>query len=231
MQNSDWDIRRSGRAWREDEFYRRLELRPEKLEIWDGKLLWTDEERIELLGLLLENLGTDQVVRLGELGVWRDAIATRWLREVKGADPAYQAQLRDWAREFIHSRIEGNMESLSVEIEIASPLRDAHRSLAPVAVDPEMLLSWIPAAVLEAIAIERRKHWQFLRADGSIIHRWTGSAIVRVAGVETIDEVVFAEPGDRVVLGARSLDGLNLRIDPLNGALVDAGPVAAATAL
>ncbi len=49
-------------------------MRPEKLEILDGKLLWTEKERIELLGLLLENVGADKVVQLGDPKVWADAV-------------------------------------------------------------------------------------------------------------------------------------------------------------
>jgi hypothetical protein len=72
----DWDIRREGRAWTDAEFDQRLDLRPEKLEVWEGKLLWEDEERILLLGLLLENLGADVAVRLGDPAVWKAAIAS-----------------------------------------------------------------------------------------------------------------------------------------------------------
>jgi len=35
---------------------------------------WDDEQRINLLGLLLENMGADQAVRMGDPAVWRDAI-------------------------------------------------------------------------------------------------------------------------------------------------------------
>lgn len=42
------------------------------------------------------------------------------------------------------------------------------------------------------------------------------------------DDVVFGEPGDLMLLGARSLEGLNLRVDPVTRQLVDAGPVPAA---
>ena len=38
----------------------------------------------------------------------------------------------------------------------------------------------------------------------------------------------FAQPGDLVVLGAHGLEGLNLRVDLLQKALVPAGPVSAA---
>jgi hypothetical protein len=69
-----WDIRREPRAWG-SEALQRYELTPEKIELIDGKLLWDDEERLMLLGLLLENLGLDAAVRLGEPAVWRAAVA------------------------------------------------------------------------------------------------------------------------------------------------------------
>lgn len=53
----------------------RYELTPEKLEMVRGKVLWSDEERVTLLGLLLKNVGADRVVRLGNAQVWRDAVA------------------------------------------------------------------------------------------------------------------------------------------------------------
>ena len=42
--------------------------------------------------------------------------------------------------------------------------------------------------------------------------------------------VVFAEPGDMVLLGARSLEGMNLQVDVLRKQLVPAGPILAAVA-
>jgi hypothetical protein len=45
-----------------------------------------------------------------------------------------------------------------------------------------------------------------------------------------VDEVVFGEPADLAILGSRSLEGLNLRIDPVRKQLVDAGPAPAAVA-
>ena len=53
----------------------RYALTPEKLEMIRGKLLWDDEERINLLGLLLENVGANRAVELGNPQVWRDAVA------------------------------------------------------------------------------------------------------------------------------------------------------------
>ena len=70
-----WNIGLQGRSWTAEELLARRELMPEKREIIDGKLYWTDEDRLVMLALLLENLGTAAAVRIGSRDVWRQAIA------------------------------------------------------------------------------------------------------------------------------------------------------------
>ena len=69
------DIRREGRAWISGEALPRYELAPGKIELIEGRLLWSEEERLTLLALLLENVGVDAAVRLGDPEVWRAAVA------------------------------------------------------------------------------------------------------------------------------------------------------------
>ena len=69
-----WELHRAGRAWN-DEAWKRYMLKPRKLEMVDGKLLDSAEDRELLLGLLLENIGADRAVRFGDLEVWRQAVA------------------------------------------------------------------------------------------------------------------------------------------------------------
>jgi len=89
--------------------------------------------------------------------------------------------------------------------------------------------TWIPATILEKIAVTREKEdLQFIMANGQQVTRSVGFAIIRVNGYFTIDEVVFAEKGDLLLLGARSLEGLNLDVDPKRKRLVAAGPLLAA---
>ncbi len=75
MSGVAWDIRREGCAWRGQEARARYELTPEKIEMSEGRLFWTDEERLAMLGLLLENVGIDRAIRLGDPRLWRDAVA------------------------------------------------------------------------------------------------------------------------------------------------------------
>jgi hypothetical protein len=70
-----WNIQREGRAWTGDEWNARRELTPEKIELSRGKLFWSDDDRLAMLALLLENIGVDKAIRLGSPEVWRKAIA------------------------------------------------------------------------------------------------------------------------------------------------------------
>ena len=70
-----WEITRQGRAWRSSEAIKRFHLAPEKIEMCDGKLFWDDEQRLTMLGLVLENIGLDQAVKLGDPALWHAAVA------------------------------------------------------------------------------------------------------------------------------------------------------------
>ena len=124
-----------------------------------------------------------------------------------------------------------DMGTFRVDVEIENPQQPGERrQLASVLVDTGAELSWIPASVLESLGIVRRTEWRFRQADGSILSRWTGPAFVYAAGRTATDDVVFGEPEDLVLLGARSLEGLYLRVDSRDKRLVDAGPAPAAAA-
>ena len=96
-------------------------------------------------------------------------------------------------------------------------------------VDTGSEYTWVPAAKLEKIAVTReKKDIRFVMANGEVVTRSIGFAIVRVGRNFTIDELVFAEPGDLILLGARTLGGLNLTVDVIRKKLVAAGPLPAA---
>lgn len=96
-------------------------------------------------------------------------------------------------------------------------------------VDTGSEYTWVPSAILEKIGVQReKKDVAFVMANGQTVTRNVGFAIVRVGEAFTIDEVVFAEPGDQTLLGARSLEGMNLAVEPGKKRLVAAGPLPAA---
>ena len=124
-----------------------------------------------------------------------------------------------------------DMGTFRTNLEIENPARPGpRRPLHAVLVDTGAELSWFPDDILESLGVERRKIWHFRQADGSVLSRWTGAVSVYVAGTWTVDEVVFGDGDDLVLLGARSLEGLNLRVEQVSKRLVDAGPAPAAAA-
>jgi len=122
-----------------------------------------------------------------------------------------------------------DMGTFRVAVEIENPARPGERrALTSVLVDTGAELSWVPGEVLASLGIDRYAKLRFRQANGTILERWIGGAFVHVAGRRTTDDVVFGEAGDLVLLGARSLQGLNFRVDPVYRQLVDAGPAPAA---
>ncbi len=102
------------------------------------------------------------------------------------------------------------------------------RELPETLVDTGSELTWIPRIVLESLGIEPQRRRIFRVADGRRVERDIGYAIVHAAGASTADDVVFGEENDFVLLGVRSLEGLNLRVDVVRKELIDAGPMLAA---
>jgi predicted aspartyl protease len=98
-----------------------------------------------------------------------------------------------------------------------------------VLVDTGSEYTWISESTLERIGVDReKKDLPFVMANGQQITRSVGFAIIRVGEAFTTDEVVFAEKGDLLLLGARTLEGLNLVVNSRDKKLVAAGPIPAA---
>jgi predicted aspartyl protease len=82
-----------------------------------------------------------------------------------------------------------------------------------VLVDTGSELTWIPAEVLLGIGVAPRRKRTFVTVTRAEIVREVGYVILGAEGFETVDEVVFAEPGDMVLLGVRTLEGFGVMVD------------------
>ncbi len=125
-----------------------------------------------------------------------------------------------------------DMGTFQVDIELARPGRKpGWQALRGVMVDSGAEVSWLPEAALRSLAIDVfKKDEPFVTADGRQITRDVGIALIRCGEFKTVDEVVFAKPGDLKLLGARTLEGFNALVDPRRKRLVAAGPMPAARA-
>ncbi len=107
--------------------------------------------------------------------------------------------------------------------------RSKGTTIPKLLVDTGSEYTWVPATTLDKLGIQReKKDLAFTMANGQQVTRSVGFAIVRVDKHFTVDEVVFAEKGNLLLLGARTLEGLNLTVDPQKKKLVAAGPLPAA---
>jgi predicted aspartyl protease len=115
-------------------------------------------------------------------------------------------------------------------IEIAALDRPAAgRILTGVMVDTGSEYNWAPAELLADLGIVPTRVERFESADGRILERPIGFAMVTAGGRTSPTIFAFAEPGDMTLLGAHGLEGLNLRVDLVRGELTPAGPVPVAT--
>jgi predicted aspartyl protease len=106
------------------------------------------------------------------------------------------------------------MSSFRVNV-VAVNIADEQRATPPISalVDSGSELTWLPSDVLYAIGAAPLRNRTFQTATGQMVQRPIGYAILRAEGYETIDEVVFAEPGDSTLLGVRTLEGFGVMVD------------------
>lgn len=122
--------------------------------------------------------------------------------------------------------------SFTVDCEVANV-----QTMKPLILVPKMLVdtgseyTWVPESVLRELRIQPvKKDLVFQMANGQTITRSIGFAFLRAGEFFTVDEVVFGQPGDLALLGARTLEGFGARVDPQAKRLVASGPHLAALA-
>ena len=93
--------------------------------------------------------------------------------------------------------------------------KDETRCTPPVEVliNVESDLSWLPKQILLDAGITPRGKKRFYTATKQLIERDFGYAILSAKGYTTADEIVFAEEGDMLFLGGRTIDGFSVMVD------------------
>lgn len=118
-----------------------------------------------------------------------------------------------------------------IDVRVTKPgRRPRWKTFRRVLVDTGSEMTWLPEADLHALSVEVFKRDQlFVMANGQYVTRNVGTAVIECGEFKTVDEVVFAQPGDLSLLGARTLEGFNAVVDARKRKLVAAGPIPAAT--
>ncbi len=104
-------------------------------------------------------------------------------------------------------------------IEIGDPQGTRFESLDAL-VDTGASYTVVPAPILRRLGVQPRERVEFTLADGRVVEREIGETRVRVAGRTASTIVVFGDAAAGALLGAYTLEGTRLGVDPLRRTLV-----------
>ena len=111
------------------------------------------------------------------------------------------------------------MGTFSVNIEIGSPEGAQFESLLAL-VDTGASYTTLPAEMLGRLRVVPSERRQFQLADDTIVERDVGLTQVRINGRVMPTLVVFEPVGTVALLGAYTLEGFGLGVDPVRRRLV-----------
>jgi predicted aspartyl protease len=100
-----------------------------------------------------------------------------------------------------------------VEVKILGPKGGQETELLT---DTGSTFTWIPADILRRAGVEPVSKRRFRTIEGREIERSVGEAKLEALNEHATTIVVFGEKGDGAVLGAYSLEGLGLQVDPVS---------------
>lgn len=114
------------------------------------------------------------------------------------------------------------MGTFNVEIGIGSRDRDEWVTLDAL-VDTGASITSAPASLLRGLGVEPMRKQEFKLADGGMREMDIGQTWVRVGGREVITLVLFNDEGAMPLLGALTLEGVFMGVDPVEKKLVPVG--------
>ena len=111
------------------------------------------------------------------------------------------------------------MGVFTATIEVAATPRGPFHQLDAM-VDTGSLYTWVPISILRALGVTPQENTIFVMADGTRIHRDITEIAVRLNGRVRHTISVFGDDASIPLLGAYTLEGFGLAVDPVNKRLV-----------
>ncbi len=87
-------------------------------------------------------------------------------------------------------------------------------------VDTGATYTSLPASLLSRLGVVPQRHLEFELANGEVIEQQIGEARLRVDGVEATRVVVFGTDDAPALLGADTLEGVTMAVDPVGKRLL-----------
>jgi predicted aspartyl protease len=116
------------------------------------------------------------------------------------------------------------------EVLLAAPERPELRESVRLLVDSGSTYTWVSGGLLRGLSITPSERRRVVTIDGAVAERDAAEVLVTLDGRTLHTVCLFGGPRDLDVLGAYTLDGFGLGIDPVQRKLVPALQYGAATA-
>ena len=102
-----------------------------------------------------------------------------------------------------------------LRVEVGNPAKPTRTEEVEFLIDSGAIYSVVPARILKRLGIRPLATEEFRLADGTTIRRKKGVALFRYGKRVGGADVIFGQPDDSILLGAFTLTGLGLSLDPL----------------
>lgn len=114
------------------------------------------------------------------------------------------------------------MGTFFAEVQLASPSRPDRRENLKLLVDSGSMYSWVSATVLRDLGVQPTERRRLLTIEGKTTQRGAAEVLITLEGRTLHTICLFGDPGDLEVLGAHTLEGFGLAVDPVQRRLIPA---------
>jgi clan AA aspartic protease len=101
-----------------------------------------------------------------------------------------------------------------VSVTVGNPANGQRAEEVKCLVDSGAVYSLVPRPVLRRLGIKPHSTREFVLANGDVIRRRLATATFEYLGRRGDSMVIVGEPGDDALLGATTLEGFGLVLDP-----------------
>jgi clan AA aspartic protease len=101
-----------------------------------------------------------------------------------------------------------------VAVRVGNPANGRKHEAVRCLVDAGAVYSLVPGGVLRRLGIKPHSTREFVLANGDVIRRRLATATFEYQGRRGDSMVIVGEPGDDALLGATTLEGFGLVLDP-----------------
>jgi clan AA aspartic protease len=101
-----------------------------------------------------------------------------------------------------------------VKIRVGNPANGRRAEEVSCLVDSGAIYSLVPGRILRKLGIRPHSKREFILANGEAIQRRLATATFEYQGRRGDSMVIVGEPGDDALLGATTLEGFGLMLDP-----------------